>query len=186
VDSMSTTRITWQDALLMPEDGKRYEAIDGELYVTPAPVLRHQWISANLGAALRRLLQEPGHGWVFHAPVAVEFPETKEGVQPDIVFVSQARSDRLVKAGIRGAPDLVVEILSPATAARDCTIKKKLYERQGVTQYWIVDPDTDSVEIWELSAQSSRPARYTDRLPVVLEGRRFGEIELTDIFPPEV
>jgi len=183
---MSTTRITWQEAQLMPEDGKRYEAIDGELYVTPAPVLRHQWISSNLGAALRRLLMEPGHGWVFHAPVGVEFPETEEGVQPDIIFVSTARSERLVKEGIRGAPDLVVEIRSPSTAERDRTIKRKLYQRQGVAQYWIVDPESNSVEVWDFTAGAEQPARYEDRLPVSFGDHDFGEIELSEVFPPEL
>jgi len=186
VDTMSTTRITWQDAQLMPEDGKRYEAIDGELYVTPAPVLRHQWISANLEAALRRLLMEPGHGWVFDAPVGVEFPETEEGVQPDIIFVSKARSERLVKEGIRGAPDLVVEILSPGTAKRDRTIKLKLYRRQGVAHYWIVDPDANSVDVWDLAGGAAEPQTYTARLPVRLGDLAAGAIELAEIFPPEL
>lgn len=118
----------------MPEDGKRYEAIDGELYVTAARSRRHQWVSGRLEVELRRLLEQPGHGWVYDAPIGVEFPESEEGVQPDIIFVSRARRERLVEEGIRGAPDLVVEILSPSTAERDLTIKRKLYERQGVAQ----------------------------------------------------
>ncbi|UCF19021.1 MAG: Uma2 family endonuclease [Gemmatimonadota bacterium] len=186
MDTMSTTRITWRDAQLMPEDGKRYEAIDGELYVTPAPVLWHQWIGANLEAALRRLLMDPGHGWVFDAPVGVEFPETEEGVQPDIVFVSKARAERLVKEGIRGAPDLVVETLSPGTAARDRTIKLKLYRRQGVLQYWIVDPDTNSIELWDFAAGASGPQTYTDSIPVALSGKDFGKIDLSEVFPPDL
>ena len=186
MDSMSTTRITWRDTLLMPEDGKRYEAIDGELYVTPAPLLRHQWISANLEAALRLMLMEPGHGWVFDAPVGVEFPDTEEGVQPDIVFVSKARQHILVKEGIRGAPDLVVEILSPGTAERDRTIKRKLYQRQGVAQYWVVDPEAECVEVWDFAAGAVEPQRYTDTLPVSLGARPLGEVRLAEIFPPEL
>jgi Uma2 family endonuclease len=186
VESMSSTRITWRDALLMPEDGKRYEAIDGELYVTPAPVLRHQWISANLEAALRTLLLESGHGWVFDAPLGVEFPDTEEGVQPDIVFVSKARQHILVKEGIRGAPDLVVEILSPVTAERDRTIKKKLYHRQGVAQYWVVDPEAECVEVWDFATGAVEPKRYTDTLPVSLGARPIGAIMLAEIFPPEL
>jgi Uma2 family endonuclease len=183
---MSTTRITWKDAQLMPEDGKRYEAIDGELYVTPAPVLRHQWISANLQAALRRLLMEPGHGWVFPAPVGVEFPETEEGVQPDIIFVSKGRSERLIKEGIRGAPDLVVEILSPGTAERDRTVKLKLYRRQGVIQYWIVDPERNIVDVWDLAGATTEPETYSDSLPIRLGKQLFGEVHLSEVFPPEL
>ncbi len=185
VDSMATTRITWRDTLLMPEDGKRYEAIDGELYVSAAPSYRHQRISGKLFIALVRLLEEPGHGYLVAAPIGVEFPDTDEGVQPDLVFVSKARSAIAVKEGIRGAPDLIVEILSPHTAERDRTIKKKLYQRQGVAQYWVIDPEAGTVEVWDFEAGADRPARYVDRLPVRLAGRTLGEIELLAIFEPE-
>lgn len=186
VGTMSSTRITWQETLLLPEDGKRYEAIDGELYVTPAPSLRHQWISAELQAALRRLLVEPGHGRVFHAPIGVEFPDTEEGVQPDLVFVSNARSEILVPAGIRGAPDLVVEIGSPRTAERDRTIKRKLYDRQGIARYWFVDPEAEAVEIWDFEGGRSEPRRYTDRVPVHLGGETVGWIDLDEVFPTDI
>ncbi len=169
----------------MPEDGKRYEAIDGELYVTPAPSLRHQWISVNLEVALIKLLVDPGHGRVFDAPLGVAFPETEEGVQPDIIFVSKSRSEILVKEGIRGAPDLVVEILSPRTAERDLTIKKKLYSRQGVAQYWAVDPEAESVEVWDFEAGAAKPTRYVDQLPVRLGGHTLGAIQLREIFSTE-
>jgi Uma2 family endonuclease len=168
----------------MPEDGKLYEAIDGELYVTPAPKLRHQWISANLFAALLELLVEPGHGWLFAAPTGVEFPDTEEGVQPDLVFISRDRRERLTEAGISGPPDLVIEIGSPSTAKRDRTIKKKLYERQGVPQYWFVDSETDAVEVWDFATGAVEPARNTERLPVRQGGRDYGEIELSSVFPP--
>jgi Uma2 family endonuclease len=183
---MATERITWQDTLLMPEDGKRYEAIDGELYVTPAPSRRHQRISFNLARALYSILEGPGHGWIYLAPTGVELPETDEGVQPDILFVSKAQSQSLVKEGIRGVPVLVVEILSPSTAERDRTIKKKLYQRHGVARYWVVDPDAESVEAWDFASSPENPARYVDRLPVRLGDRIVGEIQLAKIFAPEI
>lgn len=170
----------------MPEDGKRYEAIGGDLYVTPAPSFRHQRISGKLFNALSRLLEEPGLGFVIAAPIGVEFPDTDEGVQPDIIFVSKARSGILVEAGIRGAPDLVVEILSPRTAERDRTIKQKLYRREGVAQYWVADPDAESVEVWDFEAGATKPARYVDRLPVRLAAEALGEIALPEIFAPEL
>ncbi len=169
----------------MPEDGKRYEAIDGEMYVTAAPSRRHQWISGNLEAALRELLQEAGHGWVYHAPIGVEFPNTEEGVQPDIIFVSRQSEKRLVDEGIRGAPDIVVEILSPSTADRDRSIKLKLYRRQGVTQYWIVDPDDGSVDVWDFGGGRG-PKTYRERLPVKLGDLNAGTIDLIRIFDPEL
>ncbi len=183
--TMPKTRITWADAQLMPEDGKLYEAIDGELYVTPPPTLRHQWIAANLMAELHRLLAAPGHGWLFFAPTGVEFPETEEGVQPDIVFISKDRRELLTKPGVSGPPDLVIEIVSPSTAKRDRSIKKKLYKRQGVPQYWIVDPETDAVEVWDFAAGEEEPSRHVRHLPVRLGGRDYGEIDLETVFPPE-
>ncbi len=169
----------------MPEDGKRYEAIEGELYVTPAPSFRHQRVSLKLALALHRLLEEPGHGIIAAAPVGVEFAESQEGVQPDLIFVSNARRRRVAEEGIRGAPDLVVEILSPGTAERDRTVKKKLYQRQGVAQYWIVDPDGDSVEVWDFESSAGRPTRHLDRLPVRFGTQNLGEIQLAEIFAPD-
>jgi Uma2 family endonuclease len=185
VERMATTRITWRDAQHMPENGKRYEVIDGQLYVTPAPSRRHQWVCGRLFLALVRLLEEPGHGWVYAAPLSVEFPETEEGVQPDLIFVSRQRAERLVQEGIRGAPDLVVEVLSPSTAERDRTIKRKLYRRRGVRAYWIVDPDAEYVDLWDLEFGGDDPVRHTDRLPVELGGDAFGVISLPDTFAPE-
>ena len=177
---------TWQDVLQMPEDGNRYEAIGGVLYVSPAPTLRHQWISGNLEEVLRRLLMNSGLGYVFHAPVGVEFPITDEGVQPDIIFVSKSRADRMVKEGIRGAPDLVIEILSPSTAQRDRTIKRDLYERQGVPAYWLVDPETETVEVWNFAVAGMAPQSYSDVLPVMIGHLNAGGISLPEIFKTEI
>lgn len=183
MEGMASTKITWEDVLLMPEDGNRYEAIGGELHVTPPPRVPHQEIARNLVAALLPLLQEPGHGQLFFAPVGVEFPDTREGVQPDILFVSSERIEIIQEDWLRGAPDLVIEILSPSTAARDRTIKRKLYARQGVTEYWIVDPASRTVEVWEFAAGSMRPRIVRDRLPVRVRGVQVGEIDLSRIFP---
>ena len=182
---MALSQITWQDVQQLPDDGHRHEAMEGELYVTPAPTFRHQRISQRLELALIRLLEQPHHGIVVHAPIGVEFPDTGEGVQPDIVFVSEARRDRIVAEGIRGAPDLVIEILSPTTATRDRGVKRKLYERQGVEQYWIVDPEAEAVEMWTFGHEHGSGTgheRFTDRLPVFLEGEPIGEIALAEVF----
>ena len=181
MERMSATRITWRDTLLMPEDGNRYEAIAGALYVTPAPTVRHQRVSKKLFTALVRLLEEAGYGEVLYAPVGVEFPDSAEGVQPDIVYVSRERSDIIGEDWIRGAPDLVVEVVSPSTAERDRTIKRKLYERHGVKQYWIVDPDTKTVEVCNFAARTE-PAIFAERLTVLAAGTTIGEIDLTEVF----
>jgi Uma2 family endonuclease len=182
VDRMAIDRITWRDAQQMPDDGKRYEAIEGELYVTPAPRRLHQRVSHLLAVALHRLLAEPGYGEVYEAPFGVEFPATGEGAQPDLLFVSTERLHIIGEDGVRGAPDLVVEILSPTTAARDRGVKLKLCRRHGVAGYWIVDPEAERVEVWDFAHGAERPTRYTDRVPVHVGDRIVGELELTAIF----
>ncbi|MBI2402258.1 MAG: Uma2 family endonuclease [Gemmatimonadetes bacterium] len=179
---MPATKVTWRDVLEMPEDGNRYEAIGGELYVSPPPRPRHQWVSAGLFAALHDLLVRPGHGYLFYAPIGVEFLETEEGVQPDILFVSKERFHIVTEDWIQGAPDLVIEIPSPSTARRDRTVKRHLYQRQGVPEYWIVDPDAKQVEVWRFAAGATEPERYADVLPVRLGDRLIGEIPLSKIF----
>lgn len=181
------SQITWQDVQQTPDDGKRYEAIEGELYVTPAPSVRHQRISKRLQMAPIRLLEEAGHGEVLNAPVGVEFPATGEGVQPDLLFISNARRGIVAEDWLRGAPDLVVEILSPTTGARDRGLKRRLYGRQGVAEYWIVDPDAEAVEVWRFGEplDASRHERFTDRPPVRVGGETAGEIDLREVFRRE-
>ncbi len=181
VDSMALSQITWQDVQQTPEDGKRREAIEGELFVTAAPSFRHQEISVRLTVALHAVLVKGDHGRLFHAP-GVQFPATDEGVQPDLVFVAAAREGVLRDDWIRGAPDLVVEILSPSTESRDRGVKLKLYRRQGVPVYWLVDPEAEVVEVWSFGGGTARCERYTDRVPVHLRGNVVGEIDLEEVF----
>jgi Uma2 family endonuclease len=166
----------------MPEDGNRYEAIGGVLFVSPPPKTRHEWATMSLVDALLPLLVHPGLGRLFTAPIGVEFPDTEEGVQPDLVFVRAERLSVIREDAIQGPPDLVIEILSPSTAPRDRTVKRQLYERQGVPEYWIVDPDARQVEVWRFAAGAVDPERYTDRLPVRVGDRAAGEIELARVF----
>lgn len=184
MDPMSVARITWQDVQQAPDDGRRREAIAGELYVTAAPSSRHQRISAVLTAVLYPLLVREAGGWLFTAP-GVEFPATAEGVQPDLAFVSRDRGHIIEDPWIRGAPDLVAEILSPSTAERDRGLKLKLYRRQGVPEYWIVDPEAETVEVWDFRGEEPRCRRFTDFLPVRVGDETAGEIDLAEVFPPE-
>ena len=185
VSTMPLPSITWHDVQQMPDDGNRYEAIEGDLYVTPAPTTRHQRVSKRLLYALDRILERPGLGEVFVAPYGVEFPATGEGVQPDIVFVSRARREIIAEAGIVGAPDLVVEILSPSTASRDRTIKLRLYERHGVREYWIVDADENAIDVWRFGKERARE-RFAETLPVHLVTRQVGSIDLKAVFAPDL
>lgn len=185
MEHMALSQITWKDVQQLPDDGHRHEAIEGELYVTPAPTPRHQDIVLRLALRLQALLVETGHGRLWVAHVGVEFPDSEEGVQPDLVFVSSTGTAEVGNAGIVGAPDLVIEILSPATAHRDRGIKRKLYERQGVEQYWIVDPDAGAVEVWTFGEHPSGASgfhQHTERLPVRLGEEALGEIDLGEVF----
>lgn len=182
VEPMSGTQITWHDALLMPEDTRRYEAIEGDLHVIPAPSRRHQRTSHRLAVELDRVLVEPGYGEVYEAPFGVEFPDTEEGVQPDLLFVSKERLEIIGEDWVRGAPDLVVEILSPSTAEKDRGVKMKLYRRHGVGEYWIVDPDAKEVEVWVFAAGARQPQRYRERMPVRVAGSVVGHLDLAVIF----
>ncbi len=168
----------------MPDDGNRYEAIEGDIHVTPSPSLRHQLISWRLCSALDRFLVKAGHGLVLSAPFGVEFPATSEGVQPDIFFVSRERREIVTKRGIVGAPDLVIEILSPSTAGRDRNIKLRLYEQQGVQEYWVVDPDEDFVDVWRFAEQPAHE-RFTEALPVRFGTEEVGVIDLESVFAPD-
>ncbi len=121
-----------------PEDGKRYEVIDGELFMTPPPIVAHQRASAGLFGYIWPHVHQRRLGELFSAPVGVVLDE-ENGLQPDLVYVSRERASILSERGIEGAPDLVVEILSPSTRARDLGIKMRRYAAAGVPHYWIVD-----------------------------------------------
>jgi len=136
-----------------PEDGNRYEVIDGELYVTPPPVERHQNASSVLHVFLGRYVWEHKLGKLYSAPIGVVLPGGGSGVQPDLVFVSNEHRKIIVERGIEGAPDLVVEIFSPSTRARDRGIKMRAYAAAGVLHYWMLDPRTRSLEPHRLGDQ---------------------------------
>ncbi|MGH7791389.1 MAG: Uma2 family endonuclease, partial [Thermodesulfobacteriota bacterium] len=111
-------KLTYEDYLLLPEDGNRYEILDGELNVTPAPTTKHQTISGNLFVILHRYVREQRAGKVFSAPVDVIL-DYSSIVQPDLIFVSKEREEIITEKNVQGAPDLVIEILSPNTVKID-------------------------------------------------------------------
>ena len=146
---MVTTRIrnkfAYEDYRNTPDD-VRYELLDGELIMVPAPNMAHQGISTVLLRLIDTFVFLRKLGKVFHAPTDVVFSDT-EVVQPDVLFVSNERSHIITEDNIRGAPDLVIEILSPSTAGRDRTFKRTLYERYGVREYWMVDPAARNITV---------------------------------------
>ena len=138
-----TVRFTYEDYKHTPED-KRYELLDGELIMVPAPRIAHQRNSREIGFTLLAFVRENDLGEVFYAPCDVVLSDT-DVAQPDILFVSKERSYIITEDNIHGAPDLVIEILSPSTAQRDRTLKRTLYERHRVPEYWQADTDAKNV-----------------------------------------
>ena len=151
-DEMSRTgsgvKLTYDDFVHFADDGKRHELIDGEHYVTPSPNTRHQRISGNLHLLIGSWLETHPIGRVFYAPYDVLFSNF-DIVEPDLLYLSNERAaEVLTPMHARGVPELVVEIGSKSTRKRDQTIKRHLYERAGVSEYWIVDPEVDVIRVY--------------------------------------
>ena len=154
-------KFTVEDYQHLPEsETKRYELLGGELILAPSPTSEHQRISWELEFRLSQLVRAQSMGVIFNAPLDVILSD-EDVVQPDILFISRERSEIIHEDAIHGAPDLVIEILSPATAERDRTYKRTLYARSGVQEYWLVDPDSKSIEVLALGPQGYQLAgRY--------------------------
>lgn len=139
-------KFTYEDYLLLPED-KQYELIDGDLYFIPAPRPYHQIVAGQIGVALHLFVDERGLGKVIHAPCDVYFSRY-DVVQPDILFITSERLGIIKETNIQGPPDLAIEIISPSNPRKDRELKRTLYARYGVREYWIVDPDARSMEVF--------------------------------------
>ena len=150
------TRLTYDDYLHFPDDGRRHELIDGEHFVTPAPALRHQELLGRLYLALGNHLAQHRAGKVYLAPVDVVFSRF-DVAEPDLLFVSNERLEILADTRLTGAPDLVVEILSPSTRRTDEITKRHLYGRFDVREYWIVDPEVDAIKVHRRAADGTFP-----------------------------
>ena len=148
-------KFTVKDYMSTPDD-KRYQLLDGEMILMPSPVTKHQDIVARIFLALNQFVHDHSHGRVFFAPLDVVL-SNHDVAQPDVLFVSNARSAIITEANIQGAPDLVVEILSPGTLVYDRGYKQALYGRHGVQEYWLVDPDAETVEVLTLGDQGLTP-----------------------------
>jgi Uma2 family endonuclease len=141
-------KLTYDDFVQFPDDGQRHELIDGEHYVTPSRNTKHQETSLKLTLLIGGWLEHHPIGRLFYAPFDVVFSEF-DVVEPDLLYLSNARAaEALTSQHVRGAPDLVIEIGSPSTRQRDETIKRRLYERAGVAEYWVVDPEIDAIRVY--------------------------------------
>ncbi len=139
VSTASRTK-TYDDYLNTPDDGRHYELFDGEIFVSPTPNQRHQWIASDIHFLLASFVKTNKLGKVASSPLAVRL-STNIVLEPDLLFIRKGSSaDNLTTTWIEGAPALVVEILSKSTASRDVNRKRELYEQYGVEEYWIVDP----------------------------------------------
>ncbi|MBM4199717.1 MAG: Uma2 family endonuclease [Gammaproteobacteria bacterium] len=173
-------------------DDVRYELIDGQAYLmAPAPTLDHQDVAGEIYFQLRRALSgKPCRAFI--APVDVRLPKGDEAderidtvVQPDVLVVcDEAKLDR---RGVRGAPDLVVEVLSPSTASHDQSLKRGVYERAGVREYWLVHPTDRMITVYRLNgSEYGKPEIHemTGTTPVgVLAGVSIGWDELAERLP---
>lgn len=157
---MATTvrKLTYADYEKFPGDGNRHQVIEGEEFMTPPPSTEHQTVVLNVAS----LLRERKEGRVFIAPTAVVLGR-HDVFEPDVLFVAEDRAGIVKKKNIQGAPDLVVEVTSPSTAAVDRGKKLEAYRREGVRDYCIVDPDARQVEVHE----------FGRRLGVFVEGQSF-------------
>ena len=184
--------LTYEDYVCLPDDGKTYEILEGEIEVTPAPIPRHQDVSRNTERILDEYVRREGAGKVYDAPIDVVLDEHNI-VQPDLLFISTPRLHIIGEKNIQGMPDLIAEILSPTTRRRDRVLKLQMYARHGLAHYWILDPEHQTLEAFELDGGTG--GRGIVRAPVVprsddrprggmgVGGRRFGLV-LSGSRPP--
>lgn len=173
--SSAAVKLTYDDFVLFPDDGKRHELIDGEHYVTPSPNTRHQRISAHLFLLIGNWLETHPVGLVFYAPYDVVFSDL-DVVEPDLLYLSNERAKKvLTPLHARGVPELVIEIASKGTRKRDETVKRRLYEKAGVSEYWVVDPEIDTIRLYR--RENDRFGRPFELL------REAGEVLTTPLLP---
>lgn len=177
-----TKLVTYDDYRHLPDDGKQYQIIEGELYMTPGPTTTHQRILFKLAQILNNHTSKYDKGEVMIAPVNVVLSMT-DVVQPDIIFVSQKRLNIITKKNVVEAPDLVVEILSERTETIDRIKKKELYEEHSVKEYWIVDPDAKTIELYAFEENKlvlKKTAKLGEKLTSLLLNQFV--LEVSDVF----
>lgn len=161
----------YDDWLRLPDDGLRYEIVEGELHVGPPPSIQHQIAVSSLLAAMFQYAANNDLGLVLTAPIGVRLPDREATVQPDVLFIRRDRLDIMKDDLIDGPPDLVVGVLSPSNWVYDRSRKQNAYQRAGVREYWIVDYRSQSVDVLVLEGQE-----YVQR----------GHYEDGDLAPSEV
>jgi Uma2 family endonuclease len=148
--------LTYEDYKACPEDGQRYEILEGDIAVTPTPVPRHQELVLRLVLVLHRWIEQGAGGKVYLSPLTVLLADDTV-VEPDLFWIAPRSIAVIGEDIVRGAPDLVVEVLSPSTASRDRGTKAKVYAKFGVREYWLIDLSGESVTILVLRGKRFRP-----------------------------
>ncbi len=142
-------KYSYEDYMKIPDDGKRYEILNGELIMSPSPTTLHQRVVGKLFTELKIFVEKNNLGEVFISPYDVILNDN-DIVQPDIIFMSNENVNIITDENIKGSPDLLVEILSPSTGYYDLVEKKDIYEKSGIKEYWIVDPQKKWIEVYSL------------------------------------
>lgn len=173
---------TYEDYLNLPDNGKRYEIINGELYMVPAPTLGHQDTIGEFYFTIKSFIQTNPLGKIYLAPTDIVFSEI-DILQPDLIFVAKEKFDILTRENIQGAPDLVIEVLSPGTEKRDRSIKLKTYSKFGVQEYWMANDETATVEVWQRNGDKLVFHKLLDKTQILTTPLLPGlEIALEKIF----
>jgi len=169
--------LTYDDYKTFPDnDGIRKEIIEGDLFMTPAPSTKHQSILRELSFLFYDFVKKNKLGEILFAPCDVVLSRINI-VQPDLIFISKKNLQILTDLNVQGAPDLVVEIISPSSKDADQIYKKRIYEKFGIKEYWIVDPDEETVEIWTLKNKKYHLATKAKK-PQIIKSRLLPEMKI--------
>jgi Uma2 family endonuclease len=154
----AAVKFTYKEYCTLPENGRHYQVIDGELIMSPSPTFRHQLIIADLSRHLANFVLRERRGLVLFAPLDVIFSD-EDVVQPDIVYIANDRRSIIAREGLRGAPSLCVEVLSPSNRDLDLNAKRLLYAKFGLPELWIVDPDANTLHLFRLQEDYHAPLK---------------------------
>jgi len=174
--------LTYADLASFPDDGLRRELIGGELIVSPSPKTRHQVVSGRLFLLFGNHLESNGGGWVYYAPLDVLFSDY-DVVEPDLIIVLDEQQAIVTEPNIKGAPALLIEIVSTSNPRLDRVRKRDLYAKYGVAEYWIVDPDADRIEVYRLESERYRKPEIFEPPETTTYDRLAGlHVDLTQLF----
>jgi Uma2 family endonuclease len=179
-ETKQSGKLGYREYVCYPNDGRRHEIIDGDHYVNPAPNTYHQTLSRRLQFQLYTQIELSGLGEVYDAPTDLQLSD-HDIVQPDLIVVLKQHRIIITPTKIKGTPDLVVEILSDSTTKNDRGLKRELYQKSAVPEYWIVDPEEHRVEQYELRGERYELlGRHTDLVSLrILENIR---VNLTEVW----